>query len=114
MSLIVFLTLNFFLISNLHTGERPDSNFKSIHQLQSEIYGKDTSTDTLRIQTSKQERKESTKTAEGLLNSKQSMQTIINFSLMVILIIALIVFLSIFLIARKIYRTKNKSEVKNV
>ncbi|MGQ9702706.1 MAG: hypothetical protein ACUVQT_09690, partial [bacterium] len=108
MRLVVFLTLNFFLISNLHTGERPDSNFKSIHQLQSEIYGKDTSTDTLRIQTSKQEKKESTKTTEGLLNSKQSMQTIINFSLMVILIIAF------FLIARKIYRTKNKSEVKNV
>lgn len=103
MGLMLFLMLNFSLISNFHAGEKPDSNFKSIHQLQSEEYGKDTTTDTLRIKTSKKEK--FPKTTEGLFNSRQSIKTIINFFLMVILIV---VFLSILLIARKIYKTKER------
>lgn len=99
---IVFLcyssVINFFI--PLQT----DSHFKSIHQLQSEEYSKDTITDTTRIQQAEPEKEQYGK----IFNSKQPMQTIINFSLMVIIILALIISLSIFLIARKIYKTKER------
>ncbi len=88
--------------ANNFAQAQPDSNFKSIHQLQSEEYKKDTITDTVRIKPAEQDKK----IPEGVFNTKQPMQTIINFSLMVILIVALIISLSIFLIARRIYRTK--------
>lgn len=99
---IVFLcyssVINFFI--TLPT----DSHFKSIHQLQSEEYSKDTITDTTRNQPPEPEKKQS----EKIFKSKQPMQTIINFSLMVILILALMVSISIFLIAHKIYKTKER------
>ncbi len=92
-----------YMGANNFAQAQPDSNFKSIHQLQSEEYKKDTITDTVGIEPADQNKK----IPEGVFKNKQPMQTIINFSLMVILIVALIISLSIFLIARRIYRTKN-------
>jgi|GEM_PF-1296798 len=100
--LIIFLTLTLSFISNLHAGTKPDSNFKSIHQLQSEEYKKDT----VKKQNVAPNENQFQKNPKGIFSEKQPMQTIINFSLMVILILILIIAISIFLIVRGIYKTK--------
>jgi hypothetical protein len=94
-----------FLFSGLTISApevQPDTNFKSIHQLQSEQNKNDT--------TEKRDNSpiEDTipKKSESFLNQKQPVQTILNFSLMVVIILVLIIALSIFLIARRIYKTK--------
>lgn len=103
--LLVIVFLCTYPGANNVAQTQPDPNFKSIHQLQSEVYKKDTITDTVRIKPAEQN-KQQKKIPKGIFNTKQPMQTIINFSLMVILIVALIISLSIFLITRRIYRTK--------
>ncbi|MGB9720180.1 MAG: hypothetical protein ACPL28_01690 [bacterium] len=94
--LINFLTC---VILSLYGIAQPDTNFKSIHQLQSEEYKKGTTKSTVQNDSP-------TKNPEGIFDQKQPMQTIINFSLMMIIIIVLIITISIFLIARRIYLTK--------
>jgi hypothetical protein len=95
-----------YLISLLIPSEKifylvaqPDTNFKSIHQLQYEEYKKDTTKNMIKGDSN-------IKNSEGIFGQKQPMQTIINLSLMMIIIIVLITGISIFLIARRIYLTK--------
>ncbi len=72
---------NFFLIV------QPDTNFKSIHQLQTGEHKMDTINN---------------KSATGF----QSERAMINFALIILIIILFIFFATIFLIARRIYLTK--------
>ncbi len=95
----------FFHYEIIFTEIPHDSNFKSIHQLQSEEHAKDT------IKSTNENLKDTTyemqsKNSGGILNSKESMKSIIRLSLIIILIAVMIAAIAIFLIERRIYRTK--------
>jgi hypothetical protein len=79
---------------NLLTIAQPDTNFKSIHQLQYEEH----SSETLGIIGKNGEK--------NLLKEKTTEKTIINFSLMVIIILLFIITISILFILRKNLRIK--------
>ncbi len=99
MKILLWTILAACLVINSYGIAQPDTNFKSIHQLQSEEHKKDT-TDYLK------QNDTAPNNPLGMLNKKQPVQTIINFSLVVFLMVVLIIALGIFLIARRIYRTK--------
>jgi len=99
MALIYLITLLIPSDKIFYLVAQSDTNFKSIHQLQYEEYKKDTAKNVIKGDSN-------IKNPEGIFGKKQPMQTIINLSLMMIIIIVLIIGISIFLIARKIYLTK--------
>jgi len=95
-----FLFLN-FLISFTFSQTKPDTNFKSIHQIEYELHQKDTTKvdTTLKIKSEK---------INTLPEVNRQVGTIINFSLLILIIIILIVIVAVFLIARRIFKTKSK------
>ncbi|MEO0206927.1 MAG: hypothetical protein ABIL22_09680 [candidate division WOR-3 bacterium] len=97
----ILLLINFSVCVGINSYgiAQIDTNFKSIHQLQAEENKKDTTGNTLKNETLP-------KNPQGIFNQKQPVQTIINFSLMVVIILVLVIAISIFLIARRIYLTK--------
>ncbi len=95
---IFLLLIVLCLIGYAQQDQRPDSNFKSIHQLESETHQKNISkNDTiLEKETSDSEAQEN------------QMRSIINFSLIVIIMLILIIALSLILILRRIHRGRER------
>ncbi len=84
-----YVLVMFLLLTSILAQSMPDTNFKSIHQIQSEEHSKD-----------------SLNNHDSALTDTEQVRTMINFTAMVIVIIILVIAISAFLIARRIYRTK--------
>lgn len=98
--LISLFIFTFFIV---YANERvkPDSNFKSIHQLELEQHQKDTTkSDTIeKIQELEK---------ENIPSEETQVKAVINFSLLIVISVLLIITIAILLIVRSVYRAKRE------
>ena len=90
----IFLLGIIFIIGYTSDHQKPDSNFKSIHQIEWEVHQEDT-LDTI-----------TGVTLES--NQKKQAHNVINSSLLVIIIIILILAIMILLIVRHVYKVRKE------
>jgi len=89
--------LSLFIVGYGGEGARPDSSFKGIHQHEYEVHQKDTiKHDTIL-------KREKTQ-VESVRRPNRGVETIINLTLMNIILITLVIVLVIFLILHRRYR----------
>ena len=91
------LLMVLFAVGYAQQDDKPDSNFKSIHQLEKEVHQEGELKDTVsEIESSGSERREN------------QMRSIINLSLVVVIMLILIVALALILILRRIHRSRER------